>query len=71
MIPMLYKIHYEHYKNLNLYQEFVKFNLDLILPKLELYADYKDGLKLKNHLSYKLGKALIKAHKNWYKFWLY
>ncbi|HHP0358348.1 TPA: hypothetical protein ACRZSU_001095 [Campylobacter jejuni] len=68
MIPMLYKIHYEHYKNLNLYQEFIKFNPDLILPKLEFYADYKDGLKLKNHLSYKLGKALIKAHKNWYKF---
>ncbi|HEC1896289.1 TPA: hypothetical protein R1802_000825 [Campylobacter jejuni] len=68
MFPVLYKIRYEHYKNLNLYQEFVKFNPDLILPQLKLYADYKDGLKLKNHLSYKLGEALIRAHKNWYKF---
>lgn len=25
------------------------------------------NFKFKNHLSYKLGEALIRAHKNWYK----
>ncbi|EGE9568458.1 galactosyltransferase, partial [Campylobacter coli] len=29
--------------------------------------DYKEALKLKNHLSYKLGEALIQANKTWYK----
>ncbi|EAH5394386.1 hypothetical protein D8975_08430, partial [Campylobacter coli] len=37
------------------------------LPPLESYPDYKEALKLKNHLSYKLGEALIKANKTWYK----
>ncbi|EGT0710976.1 alpha-2,3-sialyltransferase, partial [Campylobacter coli] len=36
-------------------------------PPLENYPDYKEALKLKNHLSYKLGQALIKANKTWYK----
>lgn len=27
----------------------------------------EDALRLKNHLSYNLGKALIEANKNWYK----
>ncbi|HEC1783383.1 TPA: hypothetical protein R1737_001451, partial [Campylobacter lari] len=39
----------------------------LKLPSLESYPDYKEALKLKNHLSYKLGQALIKANKTWYK----
>lgn len=34
---------------------------------LEDFSDYKEALKCKNHLSYKLGNALIKAHKTWYK----
>ncbi|HED1014904.1 TPA: alpha-2,3-sialyltransferase, partial [Campylobacter jejuni] len=33
---------------------------------LESYPDYQEALKLKNHLSYKLGQALIKANKTWY-----
>ena len=28
---------------------------------------YQKALNTKNHLSYKLGAALIKANKNWYK----
>ena len=28
---------------------------------------YQKALNMKNHLSYKLGEALIKANKNWYK----
>lgn len=37
------------------------------MPELKLYSDYEDALRLKNHLSYNLGKALIEANKNWYK----
>ncbi|WP_297984859.1 hypothetical protein [uncultured Campylobacter sp.] len=33
----------------------------------ELETNYQKALKVKNHLSYKLGEALIKANKNWYK----
>ena len=33
----------------------------------ELETNYQKALKTKNHLSYKLGQALIKANKNWYK----
>ena len=32
-----------------------------------LQIDYQKALKIKNHLSYKLGEALIRANKNWYK----
>ncbi|MCW1361051.1 alpha-2,3-sialyltransferase, partial [Campylobacter jejuni] len=34
---------------------------------LEDFSDHEKALKYKNHLSYKLGNALIKAHKTWYK----
>ena len=32
-----------------------------------LENNYQKALNTKNHLSYKLGAALIKADKNWYK----
>ena len=32
-----------------------------------LEINYQKAIKVKNHLSYKLGQALIKANKNWYK----
>ncbi|MBO7155483.1 MAG: hypothetical protein J6V67_06300, partial [Campylobacter sp.] len=32
-----------------------------------LETNYQKALNMKNHLSYKLGQALIKANKNWYK----
>lgn len=35
--------------------------------KLEDCLDYSEALKIKNYFFYKLGSALIKAHKNWYK----
>ena len=35
--------------------------------QLEAKLDFQKALNIKNHLSYKLGNALIKAHKNWYK----
>lgn len=40
----------------------VKLNPAFSLPKLEEYADYNEALKLKEHLSYKLGLALIEAN---------
>ncbi|TLD89148.1 DUF1919 domain-containing protein [Helicobacter sp. MIT 05-5294] len=43
------------------YQEKIAKNPSLKLPKLEFYPDYQEALKIKNHLSYKLGEALIEA----------
>ncbi|HGQ6570543.1 TPA: alpha-2,3-sialyltransferase, partial [Campylobacter coli] len=37
------------------------------LPPLENYPDYKEALKEKECFTYKLGEALIKANKTWYK----
>ncbi|EOH2815020.1 hypothetical protein ACLZ7Y_000636, partial [Campylobacter coli] len=39
---------------------------NLALPPLESYPDYKEALKEKECLTYKLGEALIKASNNWY-----
>ncbi|MBX2078388.1 sugar transferase, partial [Campylobacter peloridis] len=52
--------HKQEQKN---YQEKIKKDSSLALPPLEDYPDYKEALKLKNHLSYKLGQALIQANK--------
>ncbi|EEP3560533.1 galactosyltransferase, partial [Campylobacter coli] len=50
-----------------LYQEKIKKDPSLKLPPLESYPDYKEALKEKECLTYKLGEALIKANKTWYK----
>ncbi|HGG0170753.1 TPA: ATP-grasp fold amidoligase family protein, partial [Campylobacter lari] len=57
----------KHKQEQKIYQEKIKKDPSLKLPPLENYPDYKEALKLKNHLSYKLGQALIKANKTWYK----
>jgi hypothetical protein len=57
----------KYQKEQNIYKEKIKHNPNLKRLELEAYSDYKDALGLKNHLSYKLGIALIKANKNWYK----
>lgn len=49
------------------FEKTLKENSNLALPPLESYADYKEALKEKECFTYKLGEALIKAHKNWYK----
>ncbi|EOL9058073.1 hypothetical protein ACM920_000422 [Campylobacter jejuni] len=49
------------------YEEKIKENPNLVLPPLESYPDYKEALKEKECLTYKLGEALIKADKTWYK----
>ncbi|HEF9479473.1 TPA: glycosyltransferase [Campylobacter coli] len=56
-----------HKQEQKIYQEKIKKDPSLKLPPLENYPDYKEALKFKNHLSYKLGQALIKANKTWYK----
>ncbi|MFG5102520.1 hypothetical protein O8I46_04965 [Campylobacter lari] len=57
----------KHKQEQKIYQEKIKKDPSLKLPPLESYPDYKEALKLKNHLSYKLGEALIQANKTWYK----
>uniref|UniRef100_UPI001F3253DD hypothetical protein n=1 Tax=Campylobacter lanienae TaxID=75658 RepID=UPI001F3253DD len=53
-----------HQKNQKLYQEKIKANPSLKLPPLESYPDYNEAIKIKEHLSYKLGEALINADKS-------
>ncbi|WP_239056365.1 hypothetical protein [Helicobacter apodemus] len=63
-IRMPYVLSYikdKHKQEQKEYQEKIKKNPSLKLPTLESYRDYKDALKIKNTLSYKLGEALIKA----------
>ncbi|MCV3381247.1 hypothetical protein L8V77_02500 [Campylobacter sp. IFREMER_LSEM_CL2127] len=64
---VLLSIIISHKQEQKIYQEKIKKDPSLKLPPLESYPDYKEALKLKNHLSYKLGQALIKANKTWYK----
>ncbi|EAI2426514.1 alpha-2,3-sialyltransferase, partial [Campylobacter jejuni] len=45
------------------YKAKIKENPNLALPPLETYSDYNEALKLKNSFTYKIGEALIKAHK--------
>ncbi|AJD01205.1 O-fucosyltransferase family protein [Campylobacter lari] len=68
MMPIvLLSIIISHKQEQKIYQEKIKKDPSLKLPPLEDYPDYQEALKLKNHLSYKLGQALIKANKTWYK----
>lgn len=56
-----------HKQEQKIYQEKIKKDPSLKLPLLEDYPEYQEALKLKNHLSCKLGEALIKANETWYK----
>ncbi|MCW0256968.1 hypothetical protein OJP23_07450, partial [Campylobacter lari] len=68
IMPMaLLSIMISHKQEQKVYQEKIKKDPSLKLPPLESYPDYKEALKLKNHLSYKLGEALVQANKTWYK----
>ncbi len=49
------------------YEENIKRYPELTLPPLESYPDYKEALKEKECFTYKLGEALIRADKEWYK----
>lgn len=64
----------KHNQEQKIYQEKIKKNSSLKLPPLECYSDYQKALEEKECLTYKLGQALIIAHKNWYKggyIWLW
>ncbi|MBF7043808.1 glycosyltransferase family 2 protein, partial [Campylobacter volucris] len=50
-----------------MYKAKIKKDPSLKLPPLESYPDYKEALKEKECLAYKLGQALIKANKTWYR----
>ncbi|EGK8191772.1 sulfotransferase family protein [Campylobacter coli] len=50
-----------------IYKRKIEKDPSLKLPSLEQYPDYREAIKLKNYLSYKLGKELVKANKIWYK----
>ncbi|XAK03178.1 hypothetical protein AAID96_03550 [Campylobacter coli] len=49
------------------HREKIKKYPSLKLPPLETYPDYQEALKEKEYFTYKLGEALIKANKTWYK----
>ena len=69
-IRMPYVLSYikdKHKQEQQQYQEAIKKNPNLKLPTLESYPDYKEALKEKECLTYKLGEAFIKASKTWYK----
>lgn len=69
-IRMPYVLSYikeQHNKEQKQYQEQIKKNPNLKLPNLESYPDYKEALKEKECFTYKLGEALMKADKTWYK----
>ncbi|WP_251823118.1 hypothetical protein [Campylobacter jejuni] len=67
IMPMaLLSIMISHKQEQKIYQEKIKKNPSLKLPPLENYPDYKEALKEKECLTYKLGEALIKASNNWY-----
>ena len=53
-----------HKKEQIAYNEKIKANPSLKLPPLESYPDYKEALKEKECLTYKLGEAMIKADKS-------
>jgi len=63
---ILFKIYLTHKICAYKYKQILKKSPSLKLPRLESYDDYKESLKFKNHLSYKLGNAFLKAYKN---FW--
>ncbi|WP_086239066.1 glycosyltransferase family 32 protein [Campylobacter devanensis] len=53
-----------HKKEQIAYNEKIKANPSLKLPPIESYPDYKEALKEKECLTYKLGEAMIEADKS-------
>ena len=65
-IRMPYVLSYikdKHKKEQRIYNEKIKRNPNLKLPPLESYPDYKQALKEKECITYKLGEALIENMK--------
>ena len=49
-----------HKQSKKIYQEKIKKDPSLKLPLIERYPDYHEALKLKKHLSYRLGNFMVK-----------
>lgn len=64
---VLMYIAYKHKQEQKQYFKDIVINPHLKVPPLILYEDYKEALKEKQSIPYRLGSAVIKAHKNWYK----
>ncbi len=63
---VLFYIKNKHKKEQKAYQEKIKKDPSFKLPPLESYPDYKEALKEKECLIFKLGQALMQANKTWY-----
>ncbi|EAJ6177780.1 hypothetical protein O8I49_02725 [Campylobacter lari] len=69
-IKMPFVFHYikvKHKQEQMLYKQKILENPALANRPLEDYPDYNEAIKEKECLTYKLGEALIKADKDWYK----
>ena len=60
----LLKIKRDHKIDEVIYRQSIQKYPNLKLPPLETYPDYNEAIKIKEHLSYKLGEALIDADKS-------
>ncbi|WP_086243565.1 hypothetical protein [Campylobacter devanensis] len=58
----LLKIKRDHKIDEVIYRQSIQKYPNLKLPPLESYPDYNEAIKIKEHLSYKLGEAMIKAN---------
>ncbi|EIX0422639.1 DUF2972 domain-containing protein, partial [Campylobacter jejuni] len=67
LFKKLYKIKKQHKKEQKIYQQTIQIFPQLKYPSLEKCSDYEQALRYKFHLSYMLGKVLIKAYQTWYK----
>ena len=62
---------YKHKRGINIYKQISSINPALKLPPLPSYVDYEKALRVKNHLSYRMGKIILSYFKNWYKGYLF
>ncbi|MBF7044467.1 hypothetical protein [Campylobacter volucris] len=67
-LPFILSYEYKKFKlDKEKYNIKVSKNKECLLPPLKMYEDYEKALKEKKSQRYKIGEALIKAHRNWYK----
>nr|WP_268904482.1 glycosyltransferase family 2 protein [Campylobacter armoricus] len=60
------KLPFSIFKAIRVFKKQQKELKRMKFPKLSEYLDYQEALKIQNYLSYKIGKAVIKASKRWY-----
>ncbi|EDN5890086.1 hypothetical protein [Campylobacter jejuni] len=63
----IYKIPICLYKVINMYHKEKLIWKNCNYPSLKSYDDYQEALRIKQHLSYKIGELLIQSYKQWYK----